>query len=487
MTPSATPRVVLLALPTATPTPTQEPTATPTPTPEPTATPTPTPEPTATPTPTPEPTATPTPTPEPTATPTPTPEPTATPTPTPEPTATPTPTPEPTATPTPTPEPTATPTPTPEPTVTPTLTPEPTVTPTPTPEPTATPTPTNPALRHIEEKRYMLELINVERSKAGLSAVVLGDNIAAQLHAEASLEGCFSSHWGLDGLKPYIRYSLAGGYQSNAENWSGIDYCFVEADGYSRTRIRQDLLRSMEGLMASPGHRANILNPIWHKVNLGLAWDAYNHKVLQHFEGDYVEYIQLPRIEGGILSMSGVGKSDVFLRGPKDLGVQVYYDPPPHMLSQGQVSRTYCYDNGLPVAGLRWPISGNQRWTTKEFIVKRSNCPDPYDVSFGAPAPTSYEEAGAFWQAAYDKSRVLPSLDITVPWITASEWTANRDKFSVEADLGDLLADHGEGVYTILVWGRVGSESQLISQYSIFHGVTPSETYRQKEPKEKAQ
>ena len=62
----------------------------------------------------------------------------------------------------------------------------------------------------------MLELINDERVSAGLNPVVLGDNAAAQLHAEASLENCFSSHWGIDGLKPYMRYSLAGGYQSNA-------------------------------------------------------------------------------------------------------------------------------------------------------------------------------------------------------------------------------------------------------------------------------
>lgn len=78
----------------------------------------------------------------------------------------------------------------------------------------------------------MLALINAERRIAGLAPVVLGDNDAAQLHAEASLENCFASHWGLDGLKPYMRYSLAGGYQSNGENVSGLDYCIRAPDGY---------------------------------------------------------------------------------------------------------------------------------------------------------------------------------------------------------------------------------------------------------------
>ena len=110
-----------------------------------------------------------------------------------------------------------------------------------TPKPTNTPRPTemsrpvaalSPDLRHIEEKRHMLELINAERRKAGVSPVVLGDNVAAQLHAESSLENCFSGHWGVDGLKPYMRYSLAGGFQSNSENGSGLDYCIRAADRY---------------------------------------------------------------------------------------------------------------------------------------------------------------------------------------------------------------------------------------------------------------
>ena len=84
------------------------------------------------------------------------------------------------------------PTSTPVPTVTP---PTPTVTPKPTGTPAGTTTPPShpPDLRHVEEKRYMLELINAERAKVGVSPVVLGDNVAAQMHAESALESCFSS------------------------------------------------------------------------------------------------------------------------------------------------------------------------------------------------------------------------------------------------------------------------------------------------------
>ena len=180
---------------------------------------------------------------------------------------------------------------------------------TPTPKPTSTPVPP-PHLRHIEEKYYMLELINEQRARVDLDPVVLGDNIAAQLHADAALKNCFASHWGIDGLKPYMRYSLAGGYQANGENGHGSDYCIKASDWYRAIEsIDSEIRDAMSGWMSSPGHRRNILGK-WHKkVNIGLAWDKYNFLAYQHFEGDYVEYDELPSIQDGILSLSGIAKN----------------------------------------------------------------------------------------------------------------------------------------------------------------------------------
>ncbi len=252
------------------------------------------------------------------------------------------PTPVPTPTPTMTPSPTATFTPAPTSTPTTTPTPSPTETPTPraTPRPTTTSIPTalSPHLRHLEHKEYMLALINAERAKAGLNPVVLGNNIAAQLHAEASLASCFSSHWGMDGLKPYMRYSLAGGYQSNGENWYGSDYSIKPHENYRPLEsIKQEIEDAMKSWMDSPGHRRNILNPTHKKVNIGLAWDRFNIVANQHFEGDYVEYDSLPTIEGTVLSLSGRVKNGVRFSGVSDLSVQVFYDPPFHPLTRGQL------------------------------------------------------------------------------------------------------------------------------------------------------
>ena len=414
--------------------------------------------------------------------------------------------------------PTATPTdtPTPQPTVTrtpmPTLTPVPTRTPQPTYSPTpvfviqvGVPTPTPgpavainqevaPHLEHLGYKQYMLALINGERARAGLDQVVLGSNDAAQLHAEAEIEQCFSSHWGMDGLKPYMRYSLAGGYQSNGENghsrrttytrngqkWSSLDYCLTGDDrGYAPTMVNIDNLvrKAMEGWMDSPGHRRNILDP-WHrKVNVGIGWDGYNFAAVQHFEGDYVEYSTVPKIADGVLTVEGTVQNGARIDREDSLGVQVFYDSPPKRLTRGQVSVTYCYGHGLQVASLRRPLTGNQYWTTHSYSKKLSACPDPYLIRGDIPDPQSSEEESNYRQLAVEAYQSQQARTVTVPWITANEWRIRDNGFYIEADLSAIIAAYGEGVYTVVLWGELGGEDVVVSEYSIFHGITPPATY----------
>ena len=149
-----------------------------------------------------------------------------------------------------------------------------------------------------------------------------------------------------------------------------------------------------------------------------------------------------------------------------DLGVQIYFDPPPHSLTRGQVSRTYCYDNGLRVTGLRPPLTGGWYYSENEFTSTYTPCPNPYDVPSDAPGPRSHNEAHEFWQAAYDASQVREGRLISVPSITAQEWSTSefevidnqwvekKGVFSVKADLSDVLTKHGDGVYSLTIWSR---------------------------------
>ena len=316
--------------------------------------------------------------------------------------------------------------------------------------------------------------------KVGVEPVVLGNNVAAQLHAEDALRNCFTSHWGLDGLKPYMRYTLAGGYQSNEENVSGISYCYSSSGGYAETGpIEEEIRDRIDGFMGSPEHRESILRPRHRQVNIGLAFDLHNVKFVLHFEGDHVEYGVVPVIEDGVLTFSGTVKDGFAFLGSRDLRPDIFYDPPPNSLTRGQAARTDCYDYGQRVASLRPPLTGNSYYPDDEWTDTFAPCANPYDVPTGSPPPQSPQEANDLWQKAYEESHDGAVTAAIVRWVTASDWHAKDSSFSLKADLSDVLGDHGPGVYTIIVWGwRPDADTSIvISEYSIFHGITPPDIY----------
>ena len=66
----------------------------------------------------------------------------------------------------------------------------------------------------------------------------------------------------------------------------------------------------------------------------------------------------------------------------------IYYDQTPHDLTLGQLSRTYCYDNGALVTSLRPQLHGNWYYPTDTFTTQGGErCINPYDTSPNAPAP----------------------------------------------------------------------------------------------------
>ena len=230
----------------------------------------------------------------------------------------------------------------------------------------------------------------------------------------------------------------------------------------------------MDGWMGSPGHRRTILNP-WHKkVNLGFAWDRHKVAFVQQFEGDYIEYERLPAIHNGTLRLAGRAENGA---RSGDLSIQLYYDSPPRILNRGQLLMTSCYDSGRLVAVLRPPLRENRRYAKDSVTRSYSPCLNPFRVPYDTPAPQSPAEAKQFRAVADAAAAVVPEQSITVQLITALEWSASGESFSVTADLSQVIANYGRGVYTVVVWGNVDGEDVVISRYSIFEGVTPPDTY----------
>lgn len=312
----------------------------------------------------------------------------------------------------------------------------------------------------------MLDLINEARAAHGVPPVVMGDNRAAQIHADNSLAHCISSHWSVDGLTPNMRYSLAGGYQSDLENASGTDFCKRLLQGYDPISDISDEVRdAMRVLMQSDLHRRNILNPRHRKVNIGLAWDRFNFVAYQQFEGDYVEYNVLPTIEDGILSLDGNTKNGASIVRRGYSPVIVEYSPPPQELTQGQIARTYSICWGRKVANLSYHSDGTVETT-------RRSCSTPYDISPNLPGPSSRRESRKLWEEAKQRyEETYQRIDITSRRIKMETYEAEGDRFSIRADLSDVLAEHGPGVYQVILWGILNGEIEPISEHSIFHGI----------------
>ena len=314
----------------------------------------------------------------------------------------------------------------------------------------------------------MLDLINDEREREEFKGLALGRNDAPQLHAESAIRDCFISHWDTHGLKPHMRYTLAGGYDSIRTTWWASSYCLGPEDGYTRIDIEQEVRSVFQGWMNSESVRPLLLSPRHRQVSIGLAWDDYNYVVYSQFEGDYVIFEQLPAInEDGRFTMSGRVRNGVFLLDDADLVVQIFYDPPPHGLSGGQLLRTGCYDSGINVAAIRRKPPDRYYYPFALYDREYTPCPDPFDVPVDAPVPKSPEEQRDIRQAVLESPRETVSYELRA--ITADEWNIKNGNFQVTAGMWDIVKQYGAGVYTVRLWSTVGEF--WFSTYSIFYEV----------------
>lgn len=103
----------------------------------------------------------------------------------------------------------------------------------------------------------MLELLNAERAKAGLSPLTLDDKLreVARSHSKDMFARGYFSHNTPDGLTPFDRMDQAGiKYTTAGENLA----------------LAPDTDIAHRGLMNSPGHKANILTPEFRKIGIGV-------------------------------------------------------------------------------------------------------------------------------------------------------------------------------------------------------------------------
>ena len=103
----------------------------------------------------------------------------------------------------------------------------------------------------------MLALLNEERAKAGIAPVVMDETLrkVARAHSADMWTRQYFAHKNPDGLDPFDRMRAGGAdFHTAGENLA----------------LARTAERAMEGLMNSPGHKRNILDPNFRRVGIGV-------------------------------------------------------------------------------------------------------------------------------------------------------------------------------------------------------------------------
>ena len=190
-----------------------------------------------------------------------------------------------------------------------------------------------------------LRLINEDRAANGLSPVAWDEAAAqiAQTHAEDMLAGPYFSHWNRQGYGPDHRAALQVGFTDAI--FENIHSYWLRTSDDQPASIEdwpQRVLDAQAGLMDSPGHRANILDPAHTHVGVGIAYRAEigELRLVQEFVNRYVQLDPLPAELPDDFVVSGR-----LLAGASDPLINLAYELFPEPLSLEQLAQTSSYQS----------------------------------------------------------------------------------------------------------------------------------------------
>jgi serralysin len=124
-------------------------------------------------------------------------------------------------------------------------------------------------------ERQMLELINQERAAVGVDPLQLELrlNESSEDYSKLMLQEDFFSHTGPDNSSPRARMEDAGFVFSGS--WSSGENIAWQSER-GAAGLADDVVNLHNSLMNSSGHRANILNPNFEVIGIGIENGDYN-------------------------------------------------------------------------------------------------------------------------------------------------------------------------------------------------------------------
>ena len=208
-----------------------------------------------------------------------------------------------------------------------------------------------------EIRANLLTMVNEERAVAKVQPLAI-DELATQVATKHAVEMAtdeYASHWSRDGLKPYHRYSFAGGVDATQENVSAADNTWSN----KVSDLKQDAaylhVRLYQEKTPFDGHRKAILAPQHTHVGFGLALDKLRLRLVELFVARYiqVEPIQRKAKPGDRLTFAGkLPKYGFYLNN-----IEVFYEPTPKPpeLSWLRQPRGYALPNDSQILRPRVP------------------------------------------------------------------------------------------------------------------------------------
>ena len=180
-----------------------------------------------------------------------------------------------------------------------------------------------------EIRANLLEMVNEERAVEKVQPVAM-DELATEVatkHANEMAKEEFASHWGRDGLKPYHRYSFAGGTHATQENVSAADNTWST----KLDQLKQDTaylhLRLYQEKPPYDGHRRAILAPQHTHVGFGLAVEQLRLRLVELFVAKHVEVGPVRREAKPGAEISFRGK--ILTRDHVFHNLEIFYEPLP--------------------------------------------------------------------------------------------------------------------------------------------------------------
>ena len=143
------------------------------------------------------------------------------------------------------------------------------------------------------------------------------------------------------------------------------------------------------------------------------------------------------------------GRVEKPARATPHLEVLVAWEPLPAAYTPAQLNRTGCYSQPQYVAAAVY-----RHRPRAQLGVTAAHCVTPREADLlsaqrpGPPAPESY----------------------TLPFLVRERWDAYGLRFTLRLEVEDLLATHGDGIYTVSLWGHVETQRALLGQYAVVVG-----------------